>query len=125
MCGTTELEVPAVIQPHTADDAGSYVARTLSEPLETLDSVPGKLQMPQVTSPPGSSHMRLGWQKLQTNECIPSLPPTPLPDWSQIQQSKHVEPVNLNPCIFRPKLIPILKSVSAQDVVTAPESPEE
>jgi len=101
---TTELKVPAVVQPQTADDAASSEPTTFSEPLETLDSIPGTLQLPQVTSRQGSSHMRLGSRKLQTLECIPSLPPTPIPGWSQIQQSKPVEPVSFNPCISRPKL---------------------
>ena len=105
--GTAELKVPAVVQRQTADDAASSPLTTFSEPLETLHSVPGKLQMPQVTSQPGSRHMRLGSQKTQTDECIPSRPPAPMPHWSQIQQSKHVEPVSFNPCISRPKLITI------------------
>ena len=46
----TELKFPAVVQPPTADDAASSVRTTDSEPLETPDSIPGKLQMPQVTS---------------------------------------------------------------------------
>jgi len=53
--GKTELKVPAVIQPRMADDAASSVLTTCSVHLEMLDSVPGKLQMPQVTSRPGSS----------------------------------------------------------------------
>jgi len=76
---TTELKVPAVIQPHTAEDAASSVPTTFGEPMETLDSVPRKLQMPQVTSRPRSSHMRLGSLKPQTHECIPSLAPALMP----------------------------------------------
>jgi len=102
--GMTELKVLAVVQLQTADDAASSVPMTFSEPLETLDSVPGKLQMPQVTSRPGSSHMRLDSKKPQTHERIPSLPPAPMPDWSQIQQSKCVAPVSFNPCVSCPKL---------------------
>ena len=52
--GMTDLKVLAVVQPPTEDDAASSGLMTLSEPLETLDSVPGKLQMPQVTSWAGS-----------------------------------------------------------------------
>jgi len=104
---TTELKVQAVVQPQTGDDAASSVRTTFSEPLETIDSVPGKLQMPQVTSRPGSSHIMLGSQKPQTHEHIPSLPPAPMPDWSQIQQSTHVEPLSFNLCISRPKIITI------------------
>jgi len=82
--GATEMKILAVVQPQTADDAASSVPTTFSEPLETVDSIPRKLQMPQVTSQPGSSHMRLGSQKLQTHKRIPSLPPAAMPDWSQI-----------------------------------------
>jgi len=81
---TTELKVPVVVQPQIADDAATSVPMTFDVPLETLDSVPGKLHMPEVTSRPGSSHMRLGSWKRQTHECIPSLPPVPMPDWSPI-----------------------------------------
>ena len=58
--GPTELNVPAVIQPEMAYDAAPSVPTTYGEPIETLDSVPGKLQMPRVISLPGSSHMRQG-----------------------------------------------------------------
>ena len=66
--GTTELKVPAVIKPQMADDAASSVPTTCSEPQESLDWVPGKLQMPQVTSRPGRSHMWLDSQKPQRHE---------------------------------------------------------
>ena len=105
--GTAESKVPAVVQLQTADDAALSVPTTFSEPRETLDSVPGKFQMPQVTSRPGSSHMRLGSNKPQTHACIPSLLPASMPGWSHNQQSKHVEPVSFNPSISHPKLITI------------------
>ena len=57
---TTEWDFPAVVQPQTVDDAASSVLTTFDDPMETLDSVPGKFQMPQVTSQAGSSHIRLG-----------------------------------------------------------------
>ena len=38
--GTTEMEVPAVVQPQIVHDAPSSVPTTFSEPLESLDSVP-------------------------------------------------------------------------------------
>ena len=121
----TELKVPAVVQPQTADDSASSVPTAFGDPKETLDSLPGKLHMPQVTSQPGSSHMRLGSRTLQTHKRIPSLPPTPLPDWSPIQQSKHVEPVGFNPSMSLPKLITIQKSDSNEDMVTPPALPEQ
>jgi len=103
----TESKFPAVVQPETADDAASSVLTTFSEPLGTLDSVPGKLQMPQVTSRPGSSHMSLSSGNLQTHEHIMSLPPAQMPNRSQIQQSNPVEPLSFNSCILRPKLFTI------------------
>ena len=51
--------------------------------------------------------MRLGLQKPQTHECIPSLLPAAMPDWSEFQESEHVEPVSFNPCISHRKLITI------------------
>ena len=105
--GTTELKVPAVIQPQTADDTASYSPMTFGEPMHTPDSVPRKSQMPHVTSRTGSSHMRLGSRKLLTHKHIASIPPAPMPDWSLIQKSKHVEPVDFNPCILCPKRITI------------------
>jgi len=41
--GTTELKVPALVQPQMADDAASSVPTTFSEPRDTLDSVLRKL----------------------------------------------------------------------------------
>jgi len=123
--GTTELNVPSVIQPQTADDTAPSVPTTFSERLETLDSVPGKLQMPQVTYWPESSDLGLCSQNPQTHECIPSFLPTPMPYWSHIQQSKRVEPVSCNPCILRTKLITIWKSDSYEDMVMAPVQLEE
>jgi len=70
MYGMTELKVPAVVQPQTADNAASSVPMTFSEPLDTLDSFSGQLQMPQVTSRAGSSHITLGLGKPQTRESI-------------------------------------------------------
>jgi len=64
--GTMELKVPAVVQPQTPDDAASSLPTTFCEPMETLDSVPWNLQIPQVTSRPGSSRMRLGLQEPHT-----------------------------------------------------------
>jgi len=123
--GTTELKFPAVVQPKPADNAASSVPTTFGVPMETLNSVLGKLQMPQVASRQGSTHMRLASPKLQTHEHIPSLPPAPMPNWSPTQQSTHDEPVSFNPCKPHPKPITISKSDSDEDMVTAPALPEE
>jgi len=105
--GMTKVKFLPVIQTHTADDAASTAPMTFDEPMETHDSIPRQLVMPQVTSGAGSSHMRLGSQKPQTHECTLSLPPDTIPEWSQIQKSKHVEPVCFNPSISCLKLITI------------------
>jgi len=121
----TEWKVPAVAQPQTADDAASSAPTTFGEPMETLDSVPRKLQMLQVTSRQESSYIRLGAWKSRTLEPIPSLPPTSMPASYLIQKSKHVEPVSFHPCISSPKVITIYKSDSTDEMVTAPASLEE
>jgi len=51
--GTTELNVPAVVPLQMEDDATCSAPTTFGEQMETLDSVPGKSQMPRVTSRPG------------------------------------------------------------------------
>ena len=102
---TSELKVPAGVQSQTEEDATCSAPTTFGEPMETLDSVPRRSQMPQVTSQPGSSQMRLGLRKPETHKGIPSLPPSPAPDSSMIQISKQVEPVSYNPCTQRPRLI--------------------
>ena len=102
---TTELKVLAVVQSHTADDAAPSVPTTFGEPMETLDSVPGKLQTPQVSSRPGSRYIGLGSRKQQTLKPILSLLPAPMTDMSPIKKAKHVEPTSFNPSISCPKLI--------------------
>ena len=50
MYGTTELRVPAVVQPQTMDDAPAPPPATFGELMESLDIVPGILQRPPGTS---------------------------------------------------------------------------
>jgi len=122
--GTTELTDTAVVQPQKAEHAASSLPMTFGEPIVTLDSVPRQLQMPQVTSQPGSSHMRRGSQLPQTHECIQSLSPSPMPNWSPLPLSQHDESVCFNPCIARPKLITISRADSDEVMATAPASQE-
>jgi len=58
--GIGELRVPVVVQPQTDDDASAPPPPTFGELMERLDIVPGISRMPQGTSRPGSSHIRLG-----------------------------------------------------------------
>ena len=105
--GMTAFKVQAVVQPQTADNAASSALTTVGEPMETLDSVPGKSQIPHLTSRPRTSHMRLCSWKHQTHECIPSLPPPSAPASSTIQKSKQPESVNVSHCRLHRKLITI------------------
>jgi hypothetical protein len=63
--GTAKLMVPAVVRPLTDSTAATPLPKTFGEPMQTVDIVPGQSQMPQETSRPGSSQMRLGSVKLQ------------------------------------------------------------
>jgi len=99
--------VPVVVQLLREEDTTCSMPKTFGEAMETVDSVPGILQMLQVTSRLGSSQMGLGLPKPQTHEVILSLPHTPPPDSSMIQISKHVEPISYNTCRQRPKLIAV------------------
>jgi len=67
---TSALQVPAVVQQHTDDDAATAVPTPIGELLECLDIVPGILQMPEGTSRPGYGLNRLGLVKQQSNTSI-------------------------------------------------------
>ena len=88
--GMTQLKVLAVVQSPMDDHAASSAPMKYGEPMETLDSVPAKSQMLQVTSQPGGSHIRVCAQKPLTHEPLQSFPPAPAPDSLKIQKSKHV-----------------------------------
>jgi len=97
--GTTELRVPAVVQPQTMNDAPAPPTATFGELMESLDIVPGISQRPQGTSRPGSSHIRLSSVKPQSKSSIPSGEPAAEPDSSMLLKAKPVEPVRFYPCI--------------------------
>jgi len=100
--GTADLMVPVVIQPQTDDDASAPPPTTLGELMERLDIVPGISQMPQGTSRPGSSHIRLGSVKLQSNTTISGLEPATEPDTLPLLKAKPVETVSYYPCLEPP-----------------------
>jgi len=123
--GTSEVSVPAVIQPKTDNDAVAPAPPTFGDLMECVDIVPGISQMPLATSRPGSSHMRLGTGKPQSNTSRYGLAPATEPDSSLIQNAKPVELVTLYPCIEPLQQITISISDSNEDMVTAPVSLEE
>jgi len=96
---TAELRVPVVVQPQTDDDASAPPPTTFGELMERLDIAPGISQMPQATSRPGSSHIRLGSVKPQSNRTISSLEPAAEPDTLPLLKAKPVEQVSLYPCL--------------------------
>jgi len=96
--GTTELRVPAVVQPQTKDDAPAPPATTFGEQMESLDIVPGISQRLQGTSRPACSHIRLGSVKAQSIWSIPSGQPAAEPGLSPLLNAKPVEPVSFYPC---------------------------
>jgi len=96
---TSELSVPAVIQPHMNDDARAPPLTTFGELLEPLDIGPGISQRPQGTSRPESSRIRLCPVKLGSRLSIPSGEPAAEPDSSMLLNAQPVEPVSFYPCI--------------------------
>ena len=105
--GMTELKVPALLKSHTDSTAATPSPTTLGELMQTLDIVPGQSQMPQVTSRQGRSQMMLGSEKPHADNHIVPPMPTAVPDLSQIEIPKPVQPISFYPCILRPKLITI------------------
>ena len=105
--GSSALRVLAVVQPQTADNAVVPALATIGELMECLDIVPGILQMPQGTSRPGSSHIRLGSVKPLSNTSISGLAPAAKPDSSLIQKVNPVELISFYPCIYPPQLFTI------------------
>jgi len=97
--GTAELRVPVVVHPQTDDDASASQPTTLGELMDRLDIVPGISQMPQGTSRPGSSHIRLCSVKWESNTSILGLEPAVEPDTSPLLKAKPVEPVSFYPSI--------------------------
>jgi len=96
---TAELRLLVVVQPQTDDDASAPPPTSFGELMERLDIVPGISQMPQGTSRPGSSHIRLGSVKPQSNTMISGLEPAAKRDTLPLLKAKPVEPVSFYPCL--------------------------
>ena len=73
--GTSELKVAAIIKSQTDHAGAAPSPTTFGELLETLDIAPGISPMPQCSSRPGSSQMRVGSRKPKSPERISSYPP--------------------------------------------------
>jgi hypothetical protein len=97
--GTTELRVPAVVQPQTKDHAPASPPASFGEHRESLHIVPEILGRPQGTSQPGICHIRRGTVNTQSKSSIPSGEPAAEHDSSTLLKEKPVEPVSFYPCI--------------------------
>jgi hypothetical protein len=75
------LRVEAVVQPQTDDYGPAPLPTTFAELIECLDIVP---KVSLGTSPPGSSHIKLGSVKPLSNSSIPSHEPAVEPDSSTL-----------------------------------------
>jgi len=95
---TSEWKVPAVVQLQMDDVAAVPAPTTSRELMECLDIDHGILQMPQVTSRPGSCHIRLGSGKQVSNTGMDGLAPTTAPNSPPIQNANSVEPIRFFPC---------------------------
>ena len=70
--------------------------------MQTLDIVRGQSAMTAVTSRPGSSEMRLGSGKPQSQKFTAVFPPNAASDSMPIQDAKHVEPISFSTCMKHP-----------------------
>jgi hypothetical protein len=100
--GTAELKVPAVVKPQIDSTTATPSSITVREHMQTPEIVPGQSEMPAVTSRPGSSQMRLGSEKPQSNKFIPVLSPGIATDSIPHQDANPVEPVSFDPCMKHP-----------------------
>jgi hypothetical protein len=97
--GTSELRVPAIVQPQTHEDDRAPPPTTYGELMVSRVIVPEISQRPQGTSRPGSSYIRLGSVKPQSKSSIPSGELAAERDLSTLLKAKPVEPVRFYPCI--------------------------
>jgi len=97
--GTSKFRVPAIIQPHTDDGAAAPAPTNLGDHIESLKIVPRITQMPQTTSRPGSSHIRRGSVKPQSNTSISGHEPGAERYTSPLLNAKPVETSSFYPWI--------------------------
>jgi len=91
----TELKVQAVGKPQTDTTAATPSPTTFGEHMQVLAIVHGQSQMPQVKSRQGSSQMRLGSEKPLAENHIVYLMPDAVPDLSQREIARPVQPTSI------------------------------
>jgi len=102
--GTSELRVPAFVQPHANYVAAVPTPATFGDLMEYIDVVPGISQIPQGTSRPGICHIILGAGKPQSNMGIAGLAPATELDSSPIEPANPVEIIRFYRCIYQSQL---------------------
>jgi len=118
--GIFALRVPAVVKLQTDHDIAAPALTTFGEFMECLNIVPRMWQMPQGTSHPGSSHIRLGSGMPQSDTGTPILALAIELDSLPMPKAKLVDPICCYPCIEPPQLTAIERSDLDKDMVTAP-----
>jgi len=99
---TAKLKVPAVVKPQIDTTAGTPSPIEVGEHMQTPEIVQGQLEMPAVTSWPGSRQIRLGSEKPQSHKLIPVLSPSMDSDSMPIQDSNPIEHLSLYAYIKHP-----------------------
>jgi len=100
--GIAELMVQATVKAQTDTSPDIPFQTTFEELMQTIDIVPGQSQMPQETSRPGSSQMRLVSEKPQSHTVIASLLANVVANSSLIENAMAVEPISFDPRLSRP-----------------------
>jgi hypothetical protein len=100
--GTAELNFLAVVKLQIHITAATASWTTAGEHMQTLAMVRGQLEIPEVTSQAGSSQLRLGSEKPQSNKFIPAFLPNVAANSMAIQDAKPVGPLSFYPCMKHP-----------------------
>jgi len=95
----SELIVVTVDKLQTDYDAAAPAPTIFRELMVCLDIFPGLVQLLQGTARPGSTHLRSGSGKLQSDAGITALSLAAEHDSSHMRNAMPVEPISFYPCI--------------------------
>jgi hypothetical protein len=115
--GTTELEVPAVVQLNTDNDVATPPLIAFAELMESPDTISQISQTLQWNDRPRSSPIRLGCCRLQSKKRSVSLPSDAEPNLSRIKCSETYWTHKLLPLHFSFYPITIQKSDSYEEML--------
>jgi hypothetical protein len=104
---TFKLTVLAVIKPKIDTTVATPLPTTFGKRVLSIEIVQVQMQMPAVTSRPGSTKMRQDLEKPQLHKFSPVRWVDAVTNSMPIHDSKPVEPISWYPCINHPKLITI------------------